>query len=168
MTLHCTLVRGPSSGSPAPPLELTIEAPPGTLGDALQEALSAQFGTGPLTVNGVALPSVPLGVNPLTNGAVLVDGEVPLHTSHGDPGGSPLMLLVHSGPAAGMIVPLQRGTFRIGRSGTEIVIADPAMSREHARLEVSQTAVGLVDLGSVNGTLVDGRKINTQLCPRTP
>jgi S-DNA-T family DNA segregation ATPase FtsK/SpoIIIE len=159
MTLHCTLVRGPSSGSPAPPLELTIEAPPGTLGDALQEALSAQFGTGPLTVNGVALPSVPLGVNPLTNGAVLVDGEVPLHTSHGDPGGSPLMLLVHSGPAAGMIVPLQRGTYRIGRSGTEIVIADPAMSREHARLEVSQTAVGLVDLGSVNGTLVDGRKI---------
>jgi S-DNA-T family DNA segregation ATPase FtsK/SpoIIIE len=70
-----------------------------------------------------------------------------------------LLLAVDSGPGAGMLVALRRGQFRIGRSGTEIVIPDPALSREHARLDVSDTDVTIVDLGSANGTSVDGRKV---------
>lgn len=69
------------------------------------------------------------------------------------------MLAVHSGPGAGTVFPLQRGRFRIGRSGTEIIIPDAELSREHARLDVSDSAVRIVDLGSANGTTVDGRKV---------
>jgi S-DNA-T family DNA segregation ATPase FtsK/SpoIIIE len=72
-----------------------------------------------------------------------------------------LLLAVHSGPGAGTLVTLRRGQFRIGRSGTEIVIPDAALSREHARLDVSDSDVTIVDLGSTNGTRVDGRMVQT-------
>ena len=71
----------------------------------------------------------------------------------------PLVLAVHSGPGAGLIIPLRRGRFRIGRGGTEIDIPDPELSREHAQLDVSDSAVTLLDLGSANGITVDGRKV---------
>ena len=63
-----------------------------------------------------------------------------------------------SGPGAGLLVALRRGRFRIGRSGTEIVIPDAELSREHARLDVSDSDVTILDLGSANGISVDGRK----------
>ncbi len=72
-----------------------------------------------------------------------------------------LLLAVHSGPGAGTLVTLRRGQFRIGRSGTEIVIPDAALSREHACLDVSDSDVTIVDLGSANGTRVDGRMVQT-------
>ena len=77
----------------------------------------------------------------------------------GQPETATLLLAVDSGPGAGTLVALRRGQFRIGRSGTEIVIPDAALSREHARLDVSDSDVTIVDLGSANGTSVDGRKV---------
>ena len=71
---------------------------------------------------------------------------------------APLALAVHSGPGAGLVFPLRRGRFRIGRSGTEIVIPDAELSREHAQLDVTDSAVTLLDLGSANGVRVDGKK----------
>ena len=79
----------------------------------------------------------------------------------GQPETATLLLAVDSGPGAGTLVALRRGQFRIGRSGTEIVIPDAALSREHARLDVSDSDVTIVDLGSANGTSVDGRKVRT-------
>ena len=67
---------------------------------------------------------------------------------------------MHSGPGAGLVVPLRRGRFRIGRSGTEIVIPDAELSREHAQLDVSDSAVTLLDLGSANGISVDGKRVH--------
>lgn len=165
MQLECTLVRGPGavsagSGSPAGPLELTVAAPDGCPGADLEAELSRSFLTRRLTVAGLPLRGLTLGRPPLVNGAVLVDG-------HGDgsaPGaaGEPpaaVLLAVDSGPAAGTVLPLRRGSYRIGRTNTELTIPDADLSREHARIEVSDTALTLVDLGSINGTEADGERV---------
>ena len=72
---------------------------------------------------------------------------------------APLALAVHSGPGAGLVFPLRRGRFRIGRNGTGIVIPDAELSREHAQLDVTDSAVTVLDLGSANGVRVDGKRI---------
>ncbi|WP_426996344.1 FtsK/SpoIIIE domain-containing protein [Pseudarthrobacter sp. N5] len=163
MPLHCTLVRRPGAGRTDAPVELTIEAVPGSSGDELQAALARGFGTQEVTVNGVSLTGLTVGAPPLVNGAVLVDGPGrrmprPLVSRDAGPPAS-LVLAVHSGPGAGTLLPLRRGTYRIGRSTTEVIIPDADISREHARLEVSDTAITIVDLDSANGTEVDGKRV---------
>ncbi|MDQ6523706.1 ATP-binding cassette domain-containing protein [Nocardioides sp. LHD-245] len=54
------------------------------------------------------------------------------------------------------------GTLTIGRDqGNDIVLADPLVSRHHARLApATPTALAVLqDLGSFNGTFVDGRRV---------
>ncbi|MDR7083065.1 S-DNA-T family DNA segregation ATPase FtsK/SpoIIIE [Arthrobacter ginsengisoli] len=157
MLLHCTLVPAPGSALTSGPVELAIEVPAACPGAELQAAISRRFGTGDLTVDRVPVAGLDVGEAPLVHGAVLVDGAVPAAPMQA----APLILVVHGGPAAGLVVPLRRGRFRIGRRGTEIVIPDAEMSREHARLDVTDSAVTLLDLGSANGVSVDGRKVHT-------
>jgi hypothetical protein len=53
------------------------------------------------------------------------------------------------------------GTMTVGRMpGCDVVIADPGASREHARIEQRADAYVLVDLGSTNGTLVNGEPVS--------
>lgn len=161
MMLHCTLVPAPGSALTSGPLELAIEVPAGCPGIELQAAISARYGTGELTVGRVPAAALRVGERPLVHGAVLVDGAVPAvgvaPSSVLDV--APLVLAVHSGPGAGLIFPFQRGRSRIGRSGPEIVIPDAELSREHAQLDVTDSAVTLRDLGSANGIRVDGKKV---------
>lgn len=159
MMLHCTLVRGPEAGSPDPPLELTIEAPPGCAGLVLLQALERDYRAGELSVSGLPLSRLVLGVPPLVTGAVIVDGAGARLSEIAEGRATTLLVAVHSGPAAGTVVPLRRGTYRIGRHGTEIALPDAALSREHARLDVTDTAVTIADLNSVNGTFVDGKRV---------
>lgn len=164
MMLHCTLVGAPGSSLAAEQVELALELPEGCPGPELQSAVSRRYGTGALTVDGVPLDALTAGEPPLVHGAVLVDGFVtafPRAPGGAASGPPPLILAVDSGPGAGMIVPLRRGKYRIGRSGTEIAIPDAELSREHARLDVSDSAVTIVDLNSANGTSVDGRRVHT-------
>ncbi|MDQ0849535.1 S-DNA-T family DNA segregation ATPase FtsK/SpoIIIE [Arthrobacter sp. B3I9] len=164
--LHCTLVPAPGSRLPGP-IELAVEAPPECSGADFQRAISRRYGTGDLTVNGSPVRAQRVGDPPLRNGAVLVDGGVRadggVWVDGGATGGGraapQLFLAVHSGASAGTIVPLVRGRFRIGRSGTDLAIPDAELSREHARLEISDSTVTLVDLNSANGTTVDGGRI---------
>jgi S-DNA-T family DNA segregation ATPase FtsK/SpoIIIE len=165
--LQCTLVRAPGavssgSGSPAGPVELTVAAPDGCPGTDLEAELSRRFRTCGLTVAGLPLRGLTLGRAPLVNGAVLVDGRAD------GPGSGPgtagelpaaVLLSVDSGPAAGSVLPLRRGSYRIGRTNAELTVPDADLSREHARIEVSDTALTLVDLGSINGTEVDGKRV---------
>ena len=159
MTLHCMLVRGPDAGSPGPPLELTIEAGHGAAGHLVQHAIADQYGAGELTVRGLPLAGLAVGVPPFVTGAVIVDGAAGRPADAGNATDAGLLIAVHSGPAAGTVLPLRRGTYRIGRSGTEIVLPDAALSREHARLDVTDTAITITDLGSANGTIVDGKRV---------
>ena len=147
MMLHCTLVAAPGSALRSGPVELSIELPDGCPGADLQTAISGRYGTGALSVGRVPVAALQVGEGPLVQGAVLVDGAAPA----GARDRAPLALAVHSGPGAGLVFPLRRGRFRIGRSGTGIVIPDAELSREHAQLEVTDSAVTLLDLGSANG-----------------
>ncbi|MFP5311611.1 MAG: FHA domain-containing protein, partial [Actinomycetes bacterium] len=70
-----------------------------------------------------------------------------------------MYLTIDSGSAAGTVVPLSRGSYTIGRSGARIAVPDPELSREHARIMVTDTEIILVDLDSANGTYVDGQRI---------
>ncbi|WP_423181810.1 FtsK/SpoIIIE domain-containing protein [Arthrobacter sp. NyZ413] len=161
MTFHCTLVRGPFAARHTAPVELAVSVRDGDSGSGVQAAVASEFTTGELTVAGVPVASLTVGAAPLVPGAVLVDGAGSQSTPS-QPAESPtLSLLVHAGPAAGTIVPLKRGVYRIGRSGPEICLPDPDLSRIHATLAISETAITLTDNASANGTTVDGRKIRS-------
>ncbi len=55
------------------------------------------------------------------------------------------------------------GPWNIGRSEeNDIVIADPNVSRRHARLSRSENGFIVEDLGSTNGTLLDGAPIDRE------
>jgi ABC transport system ATP-binding/permease protein len=59
-----------------------------------------------------------------------------------------------------VVRPLPAGTLRIGRAeDNDIVVADPAVSRHHAELRNVGGQFHLVDLGSNNGTFVNGQRI---------
>lgn len=163
MTLQCTLVRAPRAARQGEPIELAIPARNGTPGAVVEAAVAAEFGTGKLAVDGMPLSGLTVGSAPLTSGAVLVDGADPeaRDTRDGDRRPAALSLLVHAGPAAGVVIPLERGTYRIGRSNADICLPDPDISRAHAVLVISETAVTISDTGSANGTVVDGRKIRS-------
>jgi S-DNA-T family DNA segregation ATPase FtsK/SpoIIIE len=162
MLLECTLVRGPGSRRHSPPVELTVEAPARTAGVDLESAIAEAFGTGELSVDGLKLASLTLGEPPLVNGAVIVDGgtrSLAQQRRQAANEQAPLALAVHSGAGAGTVVPLRRGTYTIGRSNADVVLRDPDLSRQHARLLVSETAITIEDLDSANGTDVDGEAV---------
>ncbi len=55
---------------------------------------------------------------------------------------------------------LTAGSVTLGRGATnEIVLGDPKVSRVHARVECGDAGCTLVDLGSANGTRVNGDKV---------
>lgn len=64
--------------------------------------------------------------------------------------------------------PLPAGIVRVGRSqGSDLRVDDPSVSREHAELTVTDEEVRVSDLGSKNGTWVEGERISqpTRLLP---
>jgi ABC-type multidrug transport system ATPase subunit/pSer/pThr/pTyr-binding forkhead associated (FHA) protein len=72
-------------------------------------------------------------------------------------------LVVHAGPSPGQEFDLARPELIIGRDpGVDIVIDSPAVSRRHARLVSSNGAYLLEDLGSSNGTFLNGRRLAGQ------
>jgi S-DNA-T family DNA segregation ATPase FtsK/SpoIIIE len=67
-------------------------------------------------------------------------------------------LHVVSGPDCGGVFELPIGAHEIGR-GAAIGIADNAMSRMHARIVVEGDRATVEDVGSSNGTFLDGQKV---------
>lgn len=70
-------------------------------------------------------------------------------------------LVVARGPRPGQIFELPRSTVSIGRDpGNRVVINDPQISRQHARITPQGGLMVLEDLGSTNGTTVNGLRIS--------
>jgi hypothetical protein len=67
-------------------------------------------------------------------------------------------LRVKSGPLAGQIIDVEDEVV-IGREDTDLTIDDQDMSRRHAVVRPSEGRLQVEDLGSTNGTFVDGTKI---------
>ena len=69
-------------------------------------------------------------------------------------------LSVRSGPDAGAHFAIETSPLYIGRAPDNgVVVNDPATSRRHARFEMRGQDYLVVDLGSANGTLVDGARV---------
>ncbi|HYF45661.1 MAG TPA: ABC transporter transmembrane domain-containing protein, partial [Acidimicrobiales bacterium] len=58
------------------------------------------------------------------------------------------------------------GPVEIGREGVDVVVDDTEVSRRHARLEPTDQGVLVADLGSTNGTWVDGRRVEEPVLVR--
>ncbi len=71
--------------------------------------------------------------------------------------------MVQAGPDTGQQYPLWGEVITIGRASREatweIRLTDRSVSRPHARLERGAETVQLVDLESVNGTLLNGVQV---------
>ena len=70
------------------------------------------------------------------------------------------LLTFESGPFAGRIVALPSQMVSIGRApDNDVVVGDPATSGHHGRIEVRTGSFWISDLGSTNGTLVNGEPV---------
>ena len=75
------------------------------------------------------------------------------------PPGQTVALAVVSGPSRGQVFRLTKPQVVVGRSGADIVLYDPEVSRKHCVIEVRGSTATLIDLGTTNGTFVDGKSI---------
>lgn len=82
-----------------------------------------------------------------------------------DSGRNPLYFLeIIEGPDVNQSFPVPEGQFHLGRhSQCEIVLNDPEISRRHLKISQHQQGWVLDDLGSTNGTWVNGQRIARQL-----
>jgi predicted Zn finger-like uncharacterized protein len=72
-------------------------------------------------------------------------------------------LAVILGANAGQIFPVTRPRVVLGRGVTcDIQLQDSEISRRHAMLEIKGDAATVSDLGSTNGTFVDGIRVHTR------
>ena len=73
----------------------------------------------------------------------------------------PGRLIVSGGPNAGSTFEVQGSLVTIGRdSGCEVVIPDSSISRRHAQLVRQESGLYVHDLGSRNGTAVNGQRLS--------
>jgi hypothetical protein len=71
-------------------------------------------------------------------------------------------LVIRQGPQAGMSFPLVGNQMVVGREeGLDITLQDPESSRRHARISWQAGQFVIEDMGSTNGTFVNGVQITT-------
>lgn len=139
--------------------DVVVRAPEGTtLGEVAPQLLATVLPeppVGALSVGGARLaPGALLGHPPLVEGA-LVEVDAPVRAAS-LPGLAELRVI--GGPDAGGVHLLASGSVVLGRAGA-VHVDDPDVSREHCRLTQSHGGATVEDLGSANGTWVDGVRI---------
>lgn len=71
-------------------------------------------------------------------------------------------LIVRTGPNPGMVFDLTKEITTVGRDvANDIVLGDPEVSRQHARLTRTPGGYVLEDLGSTNGSFVNGERLSS-------
>jgi pSer/pThr/pTyr-binding forkhead associated (FHA) protein len=76
-----------------------------------------------------------------------------------------VQLVVVRGKPEGKVIPLVGARFKIGRGETcHLRPNSEQVSREHAEFAITGDVVSVKDLGSRNGTLVNGKALTTESC----
>jgi len=119
-------------------------------GERITEPTTLQLGD-VVTIGGVELDIISAEVDAartlVLSGAALIQA------------GGGWCLKADSGIEKGQIIPIS-GLMEVGRAlECDISILEPSLSRKHAELEVRDGALVLTDLGSANGTYVNGNKV---------
>ena len=74
---------------------------------------------------------------------------------------SQFQFVMRSGPTPGKVFPLEGSELSIGRDANQTIsINDAEISRKHAKMELRGTSYVIQDLGSTNGTFVNGTRIS--------
>ena len=72
-------------------------------------------------------------------------------------------LTVHKGPKVGQVFYLDTRSLIIGRDPmSDIIINDPEVSRQHARISQTESGLQIEDLGSTNGTFIEGQRLKSE------
>jgi hypothetical protein len=80
-------------------------------------------------------------------------------------GGTPCLAIQH-GLKAGQTYPLAKLPCRIGRGeSNDVILPSQHLSRQHAQIYASHGAYYVADLGSKNGTFVNGKRLHNQSVP---
>jgi predicted component of type VI protein secretion system len=73
-------------------------------------------------------------------------------------------LVMRSGPNPGQTYPLEGNEVIVGRdTSNQVAINDAEVSRKHARFSLHRGAYMLEDLGSTNGTFVNGQRLTSSM-----
>ena len=79
-----------------------------------------------------------------------------------------LVLKVLEGPDKDMVVRVTHDLVRIGKSrDSDLVLTDPAVSRNHAEIRVTEGGLALRDVGSTNGTFVKEMRVTEVVLERS-
>ncbi len=74
------------------------------------------------------------------------------------------VFVVKRGSTVGQRFPLKTGEITLGRDPqSDIFLGDITVSRKHAKVKVGPSAVEVADVGSLNGTYVNGTRIERQI-----
>src|SRR5687767_2315607 len=76
-------------------------------------------------------------------------------------------LRISSGPGAGHSLEIE-AELVIGREGADLTIEDSELSRRHVSLRPVERGVEIEDLGSLNGTFVNGQRITSPVTLSAP
>jgi len=75
---------------------------------------------------------------------------------------NPAVLVVNRGPNAGFRFPLHQAVTTAGRDPrSDIFLDDVTVSRHHAEFRLERGELQVVDIGSLNGTYVNGQPIDS-------
>ena len=136
--------------TPLGPRDVTVSAPASA---PLADVVAAVAAAAGIPTPAGAPATGTLGDGELRAGSVLTGAAVV------EPAGV-LALRVVAGAGAGRSFPLFRGRLVVGRDPEcDIVLTDPDASRRHAELRVGAGEVTIRDLGSTNGTSIDGEPV---------
>ncbi|OIJ86989.1 FtsK/SpoIIIE domain-containing protein [Streptomyces colonosanans] len=164
----------PESRARAASCDVLVTAPAGTALAAVASGLASAVGGGDNPVvlfagtERLDVQRCTLGEPPLLDGAVLTLGAP---TEPGpEPDEDAAQLHVVAGPDAGGVHLLHGGVIRIGRSAdADVPLDDPDVSRLHCAVTVGADGrVSVADLGSTNGTVLDGIRVTERPVRFTP
>ncbi|UUN27191.1 FHA domain-containing protein [Streptomyces sp. FIT100] len=165
-------VLAPRSGlsTPARACDVLVTAPAGTALAAVSSALAAavsgaEAAPGPVVLfagrERLDAQRCALGEPPLVDGAVLSLQTPADDEAEDGEAGAQARLHVVAGPDAGGVHLLHGGQIRVGRAvEADVPLDDPDVSRLHCAVTVAEDGgVTVADLGSTNGTTLDGADV---------